>query len=612
MKIIDLPGGQGSEAWHEHRRAHWNASDAPAMMGCSPYKTRNQLLRELKTGVAQAVDDATQRRFDDGHRTEALARPIAERLLDEDLYPITVANGRLSASLDGATLDGRVNFEHKMLNEELRTVMVDGCTGANLPLLYRVQMEHQLHCSGAERTLFMASKWSDSGQLVEERHCWYYPDPALRKQVLAGWEQFERDLAEYVPAEVTAPVTATVQQHLPAVSVQVNGTLAVVSNLAPFGVALRAFIEKIPKKPNTDQEFADTDAACKRLKEAEERLQQAEDAALSSMGDVEQMRRMVAEFRELARTTRLASEKLVAARKVQIREEEVMRGTRELGRHLKALNDRLGAGNFMPDVPLNFAAVIKGLKTLDSVRNAIDTELARAKIEASALADKIDANLKAMSTGSEGFCGLFPDMKALALKEPDDLSAVIAQRVAQRKASLESERQRIAAEEAARIERERAAKYTPPGTQSAPAAPITTNASEVALPAAAGPYAGNAPQAAQGAPSGDEGTGAHAEECAPEPAFGGVWREVGPTAFGFGTVIERVDTPAPATAPPTLNLGTIQKRLGFTVGDDFLASLGFTGQRERSAMLYQEHSFAAMCSAIASHVLSVGESHAQK
>lgn len=123
-------------------------------------------------------------------------------------------------------------------------------------------------------------------------------------------------------------------------------------------------------------------------------------------------------------------------------------------------------------------------------------------------------------------------------------------------------------------------------------------------------YASSEPQAAQGSPSGDEGTGAHAEERAPEPANGGVWREVGPTAFGFGTIIERVDTPAPAA--PTLNLGTIQKRLGFTIGADFLATLGFTGKRDRSAMLYQEAQFKEMCAKLAEHILTVGEAHATK
>ena len=75
MKVHDLI--QGSPEWLSYRTEHFNASDAPAMMGVSPYKTRTQLLHEMHTGIAADVDEATQRRFDDGHRVEALARPLA-------------------------------------------------------------------------------------------------------------------------------------------------------------------------------------------------------------------------------------------------------------------------------------------------------------------------------------------------------------------------------------------------------------------------------------------------------------------------------------------------------------------------------------------------------
>ena len=47
MKILRLV--QGSPEWLAHRARSFNASDAPAMMGCSPDKTRNQLLHELHT-----------------------------------------------------------------------------------------------------------------------------------------------------------------------------------------------------------------------------------------------------------------------------------------------------------------------------------------------------------------------------------------------------------------------------------------------------------------------------------------------------------------------------------------------------------------------------------
>ena len=41
MRIIDLV--QGSPEWLAHRRTVHSASDAPAMMGASPYVTRAEL-----------------------------------------------------------------------------------------------------------------------------------------------------------------------------------------------------------------------------------------------------------------------------------------------------------------------------------------------------------------------------------------------------------------------------------------------------------------------------------------------------------------------------------------------------------------------------------------
>ena len=73
MQTVNLI--QGSKEWHLHRANHFNASDAPAMMGVSKYKTRDQLLHEMATGLTQEVDANTQKLFDNGHKFEALARP---------------------------------------------------------------------------------------------------------------------------------------------------------------------------------------------------------------------------------------------------------------------------------------------------------------------------------------------------------------------------------------------------------------------------------------------------------------------------------------------------------------------------------------------------------
>ena len=76
--MIELNVTQGSPEWLAARAKCFTASEAPAMMGVSSYKTRTQLLHELHTGIPLEVDAFTQRIFDDGHRFEALARPLAE------------------------------------------------------------------------------------------------------------------------------------------------------------------------------------------------------------------------------------------------------------------------------------------------------------------------------------------------------------------------------------------------------------------------------------------------------------------------------------------------------------------------------------------------------
>ena len=62
MNIANLV--QGSPEWIAYRARHFNASYAPAMMGCSPYKTRAQLQREMHTGVAPDIDAGTRKRYE--------------------------------------------------------------------------------------------------------------------------------------------------------------------------------------------------------------------------------------------------------------------------------------------------------------------------------------------------------------------------------------------------------------------------------------------------------------------------------------------------------------------------------------------------------------------
>lgn len=572
---------QGSPEWHQHRATHFNASDAPAMMGCSPYQTRTELLARMKTGITAEVDAATQRRFDDGHRFEALARPLAEKIIGDDLYPVTGSRGELSASFDGLTLDGATAFEHKTLNDELRACVITGHDGACLPLHYRVQMEQQMLVSGAARVLFMASKWAgDNVELIEERHCWYYSDAELRAKIVAGWEQFAKDLAAYVPEAKAAPVVAAPVETLPAVSVKVEGALVIASNLPDFGTALRNFIAKIPEQPSTDQEFADTEAACKALKRAEEALEAAESNALAQLSDVDTMRRFVADFKALARTTRLQREKLVTQRKEAIKSEIVAGGVAALAKHIRELNAAMPA-NYMPSVPADFGGAIKGLRTVDSIRNAVDTELARAKIAASEIANRIHANIGRLDAANAPMLFAY-DMQALVLKQPDDLAAVIAQRLAAEQQRKEAERERILAEERAREAREAEADRA--RAAKAEADRIAREQAEATSAARIrDELITNASKPAQPVPHPTETLRQHGE-------------------------VEESDDDG-----RRLTLGQINERLApISVSVGGLSTLGFEPVAVvKSARMYRERDFGAICRAISEHALAAAEQIAE-
>lgn len=566
MRTLNL--SQGSNEWHAERSRRFTASEAPAMMGASKYQNRDELLYQKATGIGREATDAEQALFDRGHRAEAAARRIVEDMLGQDLYPVTAVHqddDRLLASLDGATLDESIIYEHKLWSESLAAQVRAG----DLEPHYYWQLEQQLLVTGAEKVIFVCSDGTPEKFASME----YRPVPGRADALRAGWDQFAADLAAYTPAERAAPVTAAPMDSLPAVVVQVQGALTVAGNLPAFGDALRAFIERIPVKPSTDQEFADTEAACKALKRAEEALEAAENNALAQLADVDTLRRLVADYRALARTTRLQREKLVALRKDQLREEIVREGRAAYDAHLRALNDRLGTALLatsyrnVPDP--DFGGAIKGLRTVDSIRNAVNTELARAKIAASAIADRVQANLALLRERQE-LAFLFPDVRALATKETDDLRAVMTARIAEHEAKerarLDAERQRIRAEEQHKAQMEAAAKMK------------------------------SEQEAERQANEDRRRIEAHAAQQQSEAALDAVAARARLDADPhFAAVV------AGADEAPTLNLSAINDRLRpISISAAGLVDLGIEpAGRERRAVLYRESQFAEICGAIA-------------
>ena len=553
---------QGTPAWISLRTKYFTASELAAAAGESKYQKRGDLLKQKATGIIPEVDAAKQRLFDAGHAAEAAARPIVESQLGSKLFPATMSAEieglPLLASLDGITMFGDVIWENKLLNESLKADVLS----CKLDNHYALQIEQQLLVSGAEKCYFTTSDGTEEGTFG----MWYESAPELRAKVVSTWHQFAADLASYAPEEIKVSPVAEKIEGLPALFVQVEGRV-VTSNMPAFKAAADQFLSRLPKAEElqTDQDFANADQAAKDCKDAEDNLQIVKAQAQSQAVSIDEAFRAIDSISEKIRAARLSLEKVVKAEKENRKAEIVRDSADQLTAHIRALRQRVGVDFQNPVV--SFGDAIKGLKSLDSMRDKVSVALANAKIEANAIADRIEANRKTVEDMS-----LFPDFAQVCTKEPDDFAALLAMRTNARKEAeakrLEAERERIRAEEQAKAQREANEKA---------AAEIRRLDAERKANAMA-----------------------EAEKLAAEMAPACVEESARSETQPALTVAHETQD------GPTIKLGEICTRLGFTVTADFLASLGVSPvATDKNAKLYDANRFPTICRLISEHVMAL-------
>jgi len=450
---------QGSADWHAYRAKHFNASDCPAMLGVSSYKSRDALLKEKATGITPEIDAHTQRIFNAGHEFEEMARPIACGIIGDDLYPITVSlelDGlNLSASLDGITMDDSTAWEHKTLNQRIEEAVL----GGEIPEQYRVQMEMQMLVSGAERCLFMASR----GTADTEIHKWYESDPVMRERIIAGWKQFAIDLANYVLPEAEAPKAVAEQvDFLPAINIRADGQIKIIDNLDSFEKKLGFFLsEKLILKPETDIEFATLALQIKALKDAEASLKLAGTSILAQIEAVDIAMRKKDSLQELVRQNRLMAEKIVETEKDRIKRDYLTSASNEWNAVIVGHNEQLWklAKVQMPAVYVDFQGAIKGLKTVSSLRSKLNDELARGKIEAGATFEKLCLGISLIQQLAGDKLFLFSDLQSIVGNDSEYIAAIVGKRItdyeAAEQARIQAEAKRMADEQ---IEKDRQAE----------------------------------------------------------------------------------------------------------------------------------------------------------
>lgn len=610
MKITAaiITHAQGSEGWDQHRKRSYNASELAVAMGISRHTARSELVRIKATGIQPEHSDFVQQRvFAPGHESEALARPIAQEIMGEELYPCVLAaevDGLpLSASLDGMDLFDRMTWEHKQASDALLASLAAGV----IPEEYHPQMEQGLMLSGAEKCLFMAS----NGTRDRMESVWYESDPVLRAKIIPTWKQFAADVAAYQPEAPASPApTGKAPEALPALHIVLKGEVSA-SNLATFKDVALAAIRSVNRDLQTDQDFADSAKARKWCEDIESKVAAAKEHALGQTASIDELFRAMDEISAEARRVRLELDKLEKARNLAINGEIVADGVKQFADHMKALNAAMPAA-YMPSVPVDFGGAIKGLRSVASKKDAVATELARVKIIANEHATRIQANLRTLAERKD-MAFLFADVGALVLKAPDDLAAVMAQRVsrheAEQAAKEEAQRERIRAEEAVKLQREADEKRRAEEAKSKLKPHAWQLADEQRLRAArlederikreqieqlqAARIRDEELQRQAQAAIAAAATPAPAPVAAPAPA----------------PVAARVSPAIPTDSGARLSLGQINERISpVSINVAGLAALGYEPvEQVKASRLYRESDFSAICAAIVRHVQGVAQ-----
>ncbi|MGH8334240.1 MAG: hypothetical protein ACRER3_19485, partial [Pseudomonas fluorescens] len=359
---------------------------------------------------------------------------------------------RLLASMDGATMAIDVLFEHKLLNQDLVAAIATG----ELDPHYYWQLEQQLLVSGAKEVVFVCSDGTEENwhELV------YTPVKGRAEQLIAGWQQFEDDLADFEFTERKPQAVANSIESLPALIVQVKGEVTQ-SNLQPYKEKVLSFIRSINTNLATDQDFADAEGAAKFCGSAEKSLDDVKKNALAQTNSIDELFKAVDEMKVELRNKRLELEKLVKSRKEAVRIEIKLKADLDFQTYVTELNTALGGRVTIQVGQPDFAGAMKLKRTITGIEDAVSSLMAEAKIEAKAQAELIGTNLASLRELANEHIGLFRDAQQLVMRPNEEVISVINSRIIEFKAAeearLEQERNRIREEERVKAEAKAAA-----------------------------------------------------------------------------------------------------------------------------------------------------------
>lgn len=455
MKLLNLQ--QGTQEWLDSRLSHFTASDAPAVMGASKYKTRKQLLDEKSGAPTEVITPAKQKLFDKGHKAEDDARNVlAVEEMDDYLPCVGVCSYfpgtapycdplPLMASFDGRSDSKDHLFEHKLWNETLAANVRNGV----LEPSHYWQLEHQLLVDEkAGYVLFVVS----DGTAQKREMMKYYSIPERREELIAAWALFKSDLESH-QIEAKQELIIAEQNNFPVLSCKVTGT-EITTNIAQCLIEIKNIAKEELNRPfETDQDFADKDQLNKDVKKLRAELKDRVASVKGAFISYSEFESVAVDMDEVLQKMQSAGEKQVKQAKENKKLALQGEAIESLNAHVIDCNNRTGAPFSIEQVVLikpDWLAAMKNKRTFESLKSSLDTVLNDWKVKLTQATDLIAPNFKFLEENADEYKFLFQDVFTLINQPEESFKAIVTTRINDHK-QVEADK---LAKETARIQKE--------------------------------------------------------------------------------------------------------------------------------------------------------------
>ncbi len=203
------------------------------------------------------------------------------------------------------------------------------------------------------------------------------------------------------------------------------------SNFLEWKQDLLAHIHSVNTELATDDDFVDAENHVKFFKEAEKTLKEAKQSAIEQAADIQQLFASIDEISEEARQIRLALQRQIKTRKLEIKEEVIQQGIEVVRSCIQQQSDgfqRIDHSIYLERT--RFDQAVKGKVALHRLRKAVASLIQTIEKEIESRAEEVSANLEKLEALPEPLQLLFQDRNSLIGLNTQELSLTIDKRIA--------------------------------------------------------------------------------------------------------------------------------------------------------------------------------------